>query len=153
AAGMALQGAGEAAAVEEKDGLLAFRETLLKGGAEPVRKDGDLAFLLLFFQPHVDDADERHGMGIGALVEAEEPVFSCQAVLPAFQGRGRGAEDDGAWLEGGAEHGDVAGLVAGDVFLLIGGFVLLIDDDEAEAGQGRENGGAGANYYACRTFA
>ena len=84
AAGVALEGAGEAAAVEEKDGLLAFFEALFEGGAESVREDGDLAFLLLFFQAHVDDADERHGVGVGAFVEAEELIFSGKGVLPAF---------------------------------------------------------------------
>ena len=153
AAAVALQGAGEAAAVEEKDGLLAFFEALFEGGAEAVGEDGDLAFLLLLFQTHVDDADERHGVGVGAFVEAEELVFSGEGVLPAFERRRGGAENDGAGLEGGAEDGDVAGLVAGDVFLLVGGFVLLIDDDEAEIRQGCEDGGAGADHDACRAFA
>ena len=91
AAAVALQGAGEAAAVEKKDGLLAFCETLLEGGAEAIGEDGDLAFLLLLFQTHVDHTDERHGVGVGTLVEAEELVFSGKGVLPAFQRRCRGA--------------------------------------------------------------
>ena len=85
AAGVALQRAGEAAAIEEKDGLFALREALLEGGAEAVGEDRDLAFLLLLFQTHVDHANERHGVGVGALVQAEEMVFPRKAVLPALQ--------------------------------------------------------------------
>ena len=71
AAAMALQGAGEASTVEKKDGLLTFFEALLKGGAESVREDRDLAFLFLLFQTHVDDTNQRHGMGVGTFVETE----------------------------------------------------------------------------------
>ena len=68
AAAMTLQGSGEAAAVEEEDGLLALFEALLKGGAETVREDGDLAFLLLFLQTHIDDTYEGHGVCVGTFV-------------------------------------------------------------------------------------
>ena len=153
AAGMALQRAGEAAAVEEKNRLLALREALFKSGAEAVGEDRDLAFLLLLFQAHVDHADERHGVGVGAFVEAEQVVFPRKAVLPTLQ-RGRGgAEDDGARLERGAQNRHIAGVVARRAFLFIGGLVFLIDDDQPEVRQWREHGGARTNYDACRTFA
>ncbi len=64
--------------------MLAFFKTLFEGGAEPVGKDGSLAFLLLLFKSHVDDADEWHGVGVSALIEAEELVFSGKSVLPAL---------------------------------------------------------------------
>ena len=64
--------------------MLAFCEALLEGGAEAIGEDGDLAFLFFFFQAHVDDADEGHGVGIGALSQAEELIFFQKGVLPAF---------------------------------------------------------------------
>jgi len=45
----------------------------------------------------------------------------------------------------GADDGDVAGVVAGCFFLLIGVFVFLVDDDEAERFDRGEDGGAGAD--------
>ena len=45
----------------------------------------------------------------------------------------------------GAQHGDIAAVVARDVFLLVGVLVLLIDEDEAEVRQRREDGGARAD--------
>ena len=35
-----------------------------------------------------------------------------------------------------AHHGHVAGVIVHAVFLLVGGIVLLIDDDQAEIGVG-----------------
>lgn len=84
AAGVALEGAGEAAAIEEKDGLLTFFEALFEGGAEAIREDGCGAFLFLFLEAHVNYADEGHGVGVSPLIEAKELVFSCKDVLPAF---------------------------------------------------------------------
>lgn len=153
AAAVALQGAGEATSVEEEDGLLSLFEALFKGGAEPVGEDGDLAFLFLFFQPHVDDADERHGVCIRSLIQAEDFVFPREGVLPAFQGGGRGAENDCAGLEGGAEDCYVAGLIAGDVFLFVGGFVFFIDNDETEIRERGEDCGARAYDDAGCAFA
>jgi hypothetical protein len=45
----------------------------------------------------------------------------------------------------GAQHGDVAAVVAGDLVLLVGVLVLLIDEDQPEVRQRGEDGGARAD--------
>jgi len=44
-----------------------------------------------------------------------------------------------------AFNGDVAGVVAGGGVLFVRGFVFFVDNDHAEVGQRREDGGAGAD--------
>ena len=100
----ALEGTGEAAAVEEEDDLLAILDAGFDAVAEFVGEDGELGLLLLRFKAHVDDAE-------------------------GLEGGGGGAEDDGAAFDGGADHGEVAAVVAGWVFLFVGVLVFLIDDE------------------------
>ena len=64
--------------------------------------------------------------------------------MPAERGRG-GAEDDGAGLAETAHDGDVAGVVARRLVLLVAGLVLLVHDDDAEFVDGREDGRARAD--------
>lgn len=105
------------------------------------------------FEAHIDHADEGHGLAVGAFVEAEQLVFSGEGIVPGLEGGRGGAEEDGAGFEGGAEDGDVASVVAGRVFLFIGIFVFFVDEDEAEVGEGSEDGGARADHDAGESFA
>lgn len=58
---------------------------------------------------------------------------------------GGGTEDAGDFLLAGDEAGEAQGGVTGCVFLIIGGFVGFVDNDEAEVVNGREEGGAGTD--------
>ncbi len=64
--------------------------------------------------------------------------------------RRRGAaKDDGAFFEPSADSGDVAGVIAGRVFLFVGVFVFFINDDEVEAFERGEDSAAGSDDDAC----
>ncbi len=52
------------------------------------------------------------------LSQADELVFAVEGVLKGLQGGRGGAEDDGAAFEMGAQHGDIAAVVAGDLSCL-----------------------------------
>ena len=58
---------------------------------------------------------------------------------------GGGAFDTGDVEVGRDEGGEAESGVTGRIFLEIGGFVGLVDEDEAEVFQGREEGGTGAD--------
>ena len=64
AAFLAEQRGGEAAAVEEKDGLLLFREPVIDGSDKSLTKDRAFLFRL---HAHVHDADEGHLFVVHAL--------------------------------------------------------------------------------------
>ena len=144
AAGGAGEGAGEAAAVEEEDDLVSGGELLIHGVAEALGEDGGTAFF--GFVAHVDDADEGKGLAVGALGEGDELVFLFFGTVEvAFDGGGGGAEDDGGAFDVGADHGEVAAVVFRWVLLFVSGLVFFVDEDEAEIGEGGEDGGAGAD--------
>ena len=112
AAGAAHDDEGVAAAVEEDDGLLAAVEGGLgfvdEGAGEEMLGSG-----LLEFAAHVDQLDDGQRAVHDALVHLDEGVFGLLGVVPGFERRRRGAEDDGSLGEFGAHDGDVAGVVAG----------------------------------------
>ena len=138
-------GGGEAAAVQEEHGLFAAGEADAYGFDEFGGEEGTgLAGLFFAFEPHVDDADVGHDGAVDALGQADETVFAGAGVAVGFEGGGRGAEEDGAALQGAAHDGDVAGVVVGGLVLLVGGLVFFVDDEEAEGADRREEGRAGA---------
>jgi hypothetical protein len=69
-------------------------------------------------------------------------------VGPAFERRRRRTEDDFDGALAGTEDSQVARRIADAVLLFEGGVVLLVDDDQAELGQRREDGQAGAEHDA-----
>ena len=142
AADVADERRGETAPVEKQDRLLLFREPRLDRLAQFFR-DERRAFPR--FHPHVDDADERHLLRVHALREFEQLVFAGLRVAETFEGRRGAAEDHGAVFKTCPQHGDVASVVARRFLLLVGIFVLLIDDDEAEIFERREDGAARAD--------
>ncbi len=143
AAGWALEGAGEAAAVEEDDDLFVRFEAFFNGSTKDVGDDGVAPFVFLGLDAHIDNAGEGEGSSIGALGEFDELVFTELGVLESFERGGGGAEEDGAFFEMTADDGEVTGVILGWVFLFVGGFVFFIDDDEAEVLDGSEDGAAG----------
>jgi len=72
-------------------------------------------------------------------------MFAGAGVVEAFEGGGGRAEQAMGGGELGAFDGNVAGVVAGDGVLLVAGFVFFVDDDQAQAGDGGKDGGAGAD--------
>ena len=94
---------------------------------------GDLA-------AHVDDVDEWHDSVLRrATREAGDGVLARLGVLPRFKGRRGRAEDDWTVFQMGAHYGDVARVVARRFVLLVARLVLLVDDDEPEVFDGRED--------------
>ena len=65
--------------------------------------------------------------------------------MVAFEGRRGGSEEDGAFLKVAADNGEVAGVVFGWVFLLVGWFMFFIDNNESEIGERGEDGRASSN--------
>ena len=72
---------------------------------------------------------------LGSLQPAYRPALGVDARLD--RGRGRG-EHDRRLLEPGAHDAHVAGVVDDAVLLFVGALVLLVDDDQAEVGEGQE---------------
>ena len=103
-------------------------------------------FFFPAFHPQVDDADERHLAGVDPLGELAEDVFAALGVVITLQRRGGGREQDDAFLHFSPDDGDVAGVVAGRFFLLVGGLVFFVDDDEADVLERGEDGAAGADH-------
>ena len=123
--------------------LLAF-ETGVDGLSELFGDNGRSLFSA-GFHPHIDDAEEWELAIVHPLKHAQELVFAGFRIMETFQG-GRGAsQKDGAFLKKAANHGQIARMVAGSVLLLVGVFVLFIDDDQAELFQGGKNGAARAD--------
>ena len=85
----------------------------------------------------------------GRLVAGAEPDMPVAALLGVDQAldRGRGrAQHHGAAPERAAQHRHVARLIGDALLLLVALVVLLIDDDQAEIGEGQEQRGAGADH-------
>ena len=77
--------------------------------------------------------------------QREEFVFSGAGMMVGFERRRSRTEKRDRVFEFGADDGDVASVVARRFFLLIAGFLLFIDDDEAEIFEWRKDGGARAD--------
>ncbi len=68
-------------------------------------------------------------------------------VLPALEARGGAPEDDGAPRVAPSDHREVPGVVAHALLLLVGIVVLLVDHDEPQRPEGREDGAPGAHRH------
>jgi hypothetical protein len=75
---LAEQGGGEAAAVEEEDGLFLFRQAVEDRGDEFFRKDGGFFARL---HAHVDDADVGHFAVVDAGEHPQQLVFAGRQAL------------------------------------------------------------------------
>ena len=107
------------------------------GGEEVAALGGGVA--------EVDGGDFGEGGAAVAGAEGEAGVAAGFDVGEGFEAWCGADEDGGGGGEAGADDGHVAGVVDDAVFLLEGGFVFLVDDDEAQIGEGEEEGGAGAD--------
>ncbi len=83
------------------------------------------------------------------VVQLHMAVAATVGIDDGFQ-RGRGRrKDDREFSDRAIEHGHVAGVVGDAVILLVGAFMFLIDDDEAQLFPRQEKGGAGADDDFC----
>ena len=134
AAGAAVNGGRDAAAVEHQDRpaavLYQHAECLEQRCREGV---AGLA-------PQVDEPDARHRRA-----DASRERRAPQA-RPALRPRRRRAVHRDRPLEGGALGRDRARVVARVRLLLVGGVVLLVDDDQADPAHRREHRRAGADH-------
>ena len=144
AAERALQGGAVPPAVEEEDGLFLPFQPLLDRLLELGRKDRN-PLAAAGGVAHVHDAHMRHFLVIHPLGHFEQFVFAALAIMEALQGgRGR-AEHDGGALQPAADHGHIAGVVPGRLFLFVSVLVLLVHDHQSQRLHGRENGRARAD--------
>ena len=131
---------GEAAPVQEKQGLSAVVQILADGLDQRLEKG------LVLVPPGVEHGGLRHGElahPIGKMQIAEPAVF--RRVIAGDQGRG-GAQDHHGRSELSPHQGQVAAVVAHPLRLFVGTLVLLVDHDHAQPLQRREQGRAGADH-------
>ena len=131
AAFRALQGAGKTAAVQQQNHLFALVQSFINGHAQALGEDAEVA-LVLGLAAHIQHAGEGQALAVGALIHAQHAVFILLHVVKGFQRWSGRPQHDGSALQLGAQHGEVASMVARAVLLLVGRIVLLVHDDEAE---------------------
>ncbi|CDF21703.1 uncharacterized protein BN736_01468 [Prevotella sp. CAG:617] len=137
-----------APAVLEQNDLLALLQRLLHF-LNQSRREGRVHEFLAAQLLDVLHLDDRQLDVAVALRQAHQAVFARQGVVVALDGRcGRAQQHLGA-VEAGGHGGHVAGVVArGGVLLLVGGFVLLVHDNQAEPPEGQEERRAHAQNQA-----
>ena len=74
-------------------------------------------------------------------------VLARLGVDVAFKGGRRRAQDAHRARELRPHDRDIAAVIARSLVLLVRGFMLLVDDDQAQIPDGREDGRAGADDY------
>src|SRR4029079_13368376 len=132
-----------ATAIEKQKRLLAARQRLGHGidkhRRQPLAALGRVC-------AHVDGGDARKARSLVAPGKLDVLVAALFGIHQAFdRGRG-GAQDHRAMAERSAHHRHVARLVGDALLLLVALVVLLIDDDQAEIGEGEEQGRAGSDH-------
>ena len=81
----------------------------------------------------------------GTLGKSQQLELAADLVRPALERRGRAPQQTQRAILAGTHDGDVAGMIPGGVGLLVAAFVLLVHDDGAQVGEGREDGRPGAD--------
>ena len=133
-----------AAAIDEHHGLRALFEAQGDGRAQRLG-NGRGAMLAAKFLAQIHDANFRERAVFHARRELEQLIFSGAGVVVGFKRRRGRAEQRDRAFEARAVDGGVAPVVARRFFLLVAGFLLFVDDDEAEIFERRENRGARAH--------
>ena len=122
-----------AAAIEKEQRLLAARQSLGdrldQTGDSHLPRSGGL-------DAHVDGSDVGKARRLVALLELDVAVAALCGIHQALdRGRGR-AQHHGELPQRSAQHRHVARLIGDALLLLVARVMLLIDDDEAEIGEG-----------------
>ena len=133
-----------APAVEQQDGLL-FRFQIAADGI--FERQADLARVAGGqLGPHIDDLDMGQRVAAVPLGQPHQlgaPMLGCKVALGAG---GRAGQQEQCPILGRALPGHLVGGVAGRGFGTVGVLLLLVDDDEADVFQRREDGAAGAHH-------
>ena len=97
--------------------------------------------------PERGSASRMSTSSTGGMRQAVDPARQLQArqLQPGLRARRRGAGDEHGAAVLGAVAGDGAGVVGRVALLLVGGVVLLVDDDQAEVADRGEDGRARAD--------
>ena len=140
----ALHGRGIAAAVDEQDRLLPALKPGLHGVDKLPRKRRGPA-LADGLDPHVDHGERGQAPRVDPAGQPQEPVPAGDGVGMALEGGRRGSEQALRPAQSRAHHRHVPPVVARALVLFVGGFVLLVHDDEPQVPHGREDGRAGAH--------
>ena len=144
AAGAAHDDEGIAAPIQQQHGLFAATERRFNFLRHCAGEQGFLAGLGKFLA-HVDQRNFRQGAIADALLQREQRIFATLDVGPRLQRRRGRTEDDGGAGQLGAHHSDIASVIAGQLRLLVGSVMLLVDDNQREVGDGRKDSGASAD--------
>ena len=132
-----------AAAIEKQQRLLlALQRGLDRAGER--RRDEAAARRPLGAQ--IDRLDRRHALAAEALRQRKPRVAAAPCIDLGLERRRRRGQHHRDLGDVAAHHRHVAGVVVHAVFLLIGGVVLFIDDDQPEIGIGQEQRRARADH-------
>jgi hypothetical protein len=137
---------GEPAPVQEQDALFAFLETIDEFIGEEGGDRGTFGASALSLAAHIDEVNTGQFTMVNAFQEAVDGIFATLDIVEGFKGRRGGTDEAYRTGEVGAVDRHVASVVAGIIFLFVGGFVLLIYDHEFEVLHGGKYGGARAHH-------
>ena len=132
-----------AAAIEKQQRLLAALERGLHRAGEH-RRDETAARRRRLAQ--IDRLDRRQKLAAEALRQRQFLIAPAPRIDYGFERRRRRRQHDRNARDMAAHHRHVAGVIVHAVFLLVGGVVLFIDDDQAEIGIGQEQRRARADH-------
>src|SRR5271170_2295576 len=123
---------GITAPIEEEKRLLASRAALLDRFDEARRQPSPARRA---FAPQIDSLEIGHAAGAESRGKLQPAVAALFGVDPCLDRGRRRSKDDGRALDPRPHHGHVARVVRYAVLLLVGRFVLLIDDDEPKVAE------------------
>ena len=147
AAGAAQDDRRISAAVEQDHDLLFALEAFFDFFGQLARDDLLVSGFLKLL-PHVDDFDFGQRALLHAVGQFDQRVLVLLRVeIGLERRRGRAQHDDGI-RHLGAHHGDVARVIARRFFLLVGGVVFFVDDDQRQIGDRSEYRRARAHDHA-----
>jgi len=130
--------------VEEEQRLLPLLESGVDGGEEAPGKDGAGPFLPEgLFHRHIDylHCGQRP---VGDASRHDQPgYFAPGGIETGLHRRGSRTEKHRRPLHASPDDGHVPGMVGQPFILLIGGVVLLVNDDQPQVADRGEEGGAG----------
>src|SRR5262249_53335624 len=108
---------------------------------EEATRENDLLTFRGVFLSHVDDFNVRQRTVFDSRREAQVAVFAGFGVAERLHRWRCGTQHDDCTRKLRAHDGSVARIVARNFFLLVGGFVLFVDDDQAKILEWSKNSG------------
>ena len=98
--------------------------------------------------PQIHDLYGRHGPVLDARIETQKLVLALAGMMKSLERRCRGSQQHDGALQLGAHDGYIAPVVTRRFFLLVTRFLLLVDDDQAQIFERRENSRTRAHHDA-----